>query len=117
MNNKKSIHKLLSNLKVKFEIQLTLSILALSTLVSASTIIYHKLEGWSWITSFYFSVTTLTTVGYGDFHPTNEASRLFTACYLIIGIAIALASFAIIGKTYLTIIEESLNRPKKEKRL
>jgi hypothetical protein len=40
-------------------------------------------------------------VGYGDLHPTSDASRLFTALYIISGVAITLAALGIIGKNYL----------------
>ena len=42
--------------------------------------------------SLYFSVITLTTVGYGDFAPTTGAGKLFTVFYVLIGMGI-LASF------------------------
>ncbi len=47
------------------------------------TVGFHSLESWSWIDSFYFSVTTLTTVGYWDMIPSTEVSRLFTAIYIL----------------------------------
>ncbi|MBR9701899.1 two pore domain potassium channel family protein [Candidatus Pacearchaeota archaeon] len=68
------------------------------------------LENWSFIKSFYFSVTTLTTVGYGDMYPTSDASRLFTALYIIVGVAVVLASLAIIGSKYLEIREERIKK-------
>jgi len=37
----------------------------------SGTFIYHKLEGWSWIDSLYFTTVTMATVGYGDMHPTT----------------------------------------------
>ena len=54
-----------------------------------------------WIQSFYFSVVTLTTVGYGDLHPTTEVSRLFTALFVLLGVAIVLVSLGIIWKNLL----------------
>lgn len=59
--------------------------------LSIGSIIYHYLEGWSWIDSIYFSVITLTTVGYGDFSPTTDAGKVFTIFYIIIGIGIILS--------------------------
>jgi voltage-gated potassium channel Kch len=69
-----------------------LALLAISVL-SFGTVFYHLVEKWSWVDSFYFCVVTLSTVGYGDFSPTTEASRLFTVFYILIGIGI-IATFA-----------------------
>lgn len=55
------------------------------------SVIYHYVEGWSWIDSIYFSVITLTTVGYGDFSPTTDEGKVFTIFYIIIGIGIILS--------------------------
>ena len=79
---------------------------ALFVMIAVGTVAYHQIEGWSWITSFYFTVATLTTVGYGDIYPTTELSRLFTACFALAGVTIALASIGIIGSTYLKKREE-----------
>ena len=57
------------------------------------TVFYHLVEGWSWLDSFYFSVITLSTVGYGDFSPTMAISKLFTVVYIFLGISI-FVSFA-----------------------
>lgn len=54
------------------------------------TIFYSQIEKWSLTDSFYFSVTTLTTVGYGDLYPTTDASKIFTAFYILAGVGILL---------------------------
>lgn len=65
--------------------------------MAIGTIVFHRLESWTWIQSFYFSVVTITTVGYGDFTPTNDLSRLFTAIYILVGVSIGLVTLSIIG--------------------
>ena len=87
----------------------------LLSLIIIGTIAYSFLEGWPLVTSFYFAVTTLSTVGYGDLYPTNDLSRLFTSFYILTGVAVALASLTIIGNHYLSkhegrIIEKRKNR-------
>lgn len=52
---------------------------------------YHYLENWSWVDSIYFSVVTLTTVGFGDFAPKTDGGKIFTIFYIIIGIGIILS--------------------------
>ena len=55
------------------------------------TIAYHHLEGWDYVDSLYFSVITLTTVGYGDFSPQTMGGKLFTIFYIFIGLGMILS--------------------------
>lgn len=77
------------------------TIVAIILLIFLGMLAYIELEGWSWIESLYFSVATLTTVGYGDLHPTNDISRLFTTGYMIIGVTVMFASLGELGAYYL----------------
>lgn len=58
----------------------------LSLLLTSSTIFYHKIEHWKIIDSLYFSVMTMATVGYGDFVPTHNISKIFTIIYTFLSI-------------------------------
>ena len=49
-----------------------------ASLILVGGIVYHWLEGWDWVDSFYFVVITLTTIGYGDLSPTTQLSKLVT---------------------------------------
>ncbi len=82
-------------------LELLIAISALATLLVIGTVVYHLLEGWSWLNSFYFAACTLTTVGYGDFVPTTDLSRLFTAFYVLAGVSIAFATFSLLGLSYI----------------
>ena len=65
----------------------TLVILVFFTLLSG-TIFYSLVEGWSPVDAFYFSVTTLTTVGLGDLSPATTIGKLFTIVYILSGIGL-----------------------------
>ena len=47
------------------------------------TIGFSYIENWSLIDSFYFSVTTLTTVWYWDIIPSTETWRFFTSIFIL----------------------------------
>jgi len=99
----------------ELKVQASIAISSIITLILVGTVGFRLLEDWTWTQSFYFSVVTLTTVGYGDFHPTSDLSRLFTAVYILIGVTIALGSIGIIGTNYLARREKKILE-KREKR-
>lgn len=61
--------------------------------IIVGSVLFHWLEGWSWLDAVYFSVITLTTVGYGDLTPTHPLSKLLVIFYVINGIVVLLALF------------------------
>src|SRR5215204_4013201 len=73
------------------------------------TIFYSVQEGWSVIDAFYFSVTTLTTVGYGDLTPKTPIGKLFTVGYILSGLGL-IAGFIN------AIAEENLSRRTRRQR-
>jgi voltage-gated potassium channel len=61
--------------------------LVLSLLLSGATF-FTLVEGWSVLDSFYFSVTTLTTVGFGDPAPATAPGKIFTILYIFVGLGV-----------------------------
>jgi hypothetical protein len=57
-------------------------------LIATGTVVFSLLEDWSIVDSFYFSVVTATTVGFGDITPDTDGAKLFTVVYIIFGISI-----------------------------
>jgi voltage-gated potassium channel len=64
------------------------------------------------VTSFYFSVVTMCTVGYGDITPKSVDARLFTISVMILGLAVFATSVTAIAGPMIT----RLTKPK-EKRM
>ena len=66
-------------------------LLSAAILLAAGTIIFMFLEGLSPVDSFYFSFVTLATIGYGDFVPTTDLSKLVMVAYSTAGLGIMAA--------------------------
>ena len=73
------------------------------------TVFYSLQEGWGLIDAFYFSVTTLTTVGFGDPAPTTPVGKLFTVGYILSGLGLIAAFINAIA-------EENLSRGTRRRR-
>jgi voltage-gated potassium channel len=56
-------------------------------------LIFHFLEGWSYLDSLYFCVISAATIGYGDFVPTTPLAKIFAILYNINAIVMLLAIF------------------------
>ena len=63
-------------------------------LVLTGTIFYWRFEDWTIIQALYFSVVTLTTVGYGDLPPTTAGTQIFTIIYILTGLGVFVALLA-----------------------
>ncbi len=58
--------------------------------LTVGTIFYMTVEEWNFLDSLYFTVVTLTTVGFGDFAPETDLGKIFTILYIFIGVGLLL---------------------------
>ncbi|HYK63697.1 MAG TPA: potassium channel protein [Patescibacteria group bacterium] len=75
---------------------LALLLVVLMTLIGAAG--YRAIEHMSILDSFYMSVITISTVGFGEVKPLSPAGRLFTIGLIVAGVGSAVYLFAIIGE-------------------
>lgn len=58
----------------------------------------------TWVDAYYFTVITLTSIGYGDFSPTTPLTKIFTTLYVFVGFGIIAG---LIGLVSTTVIEDA----------
>jgi len=68
--------------------RIQLALILLAIVVLAGTLGFHIIEGWAWFEGFYMTLTTMTTIGYGEIHPLSHAGRVFNS-FLIVTAVIA----------------------------
>ena len=86
------------SMKTKTQFEIVVSTLVLVLLIG--TLAYHNLEGWGYVDSFYFTGMTMTTVGYGDLHPTTDLSKIFTVFFAFAGVGVSLFALSLIAAQY-----------------
>jgi voltage-gated potassium channel len=67
-------------------------------LLLTGTVFYSQVEHWSLLDSLYFSITTLTTVGFGDLAPKTDVGKIFTIIYIIIGVGTILSFVTLLAQ-------------------
>lgn len=88
-------------MKLKTRISaLVIAFFIIILLVCFGTWFYAKSENWTHTESFYFTVMTITTVGYGDYVPSHDLSKIVTAIYGLISIPIVLFIFGVMAENY-----------------
>ncbi len=85
--------KLLNNIRhgLKEDPEFRALMFTLFVLLGSGTLFYWQVEGWSIVDSLYFSVMTMSTIGYGDFVPTTTLSKLFTIIFALMSIGVFVA--------------------------
>jgi len=80
---------------------------ALLTILIMGTTGFVLIEGWAVFDAFYFSLFTITTVGYAELKPLSHAGRIFNSFIIFFGVSTMF--FAIGGVTQIA-IELELNQ-------
>lgn len=112
LDTMKLLHAVMIGLKQDVEFRILL--LFLVTLLVGATLFYYSVEGWSIIDALYFSVMTMSTIGYGDLVPTTMWSKLFTIIFSIMSIGFFAAVIAKIVTIVLARKKNKITRKKEQ---
>lgn len=66
-------------------------IVLLLIVLCSGTFFYHRVEEWRVLDALFFSIITLSTVGYGDFSPQTDIGKVFTIFYIFVGLGLFFA--------------------------
>jgi len=81
--------------------KLFVPILLIIVINSFGTIGYMVIEGWNFRDSLFMTVTTLTTVGYGEVHDLTPRGEIFTIVLLTLGVGTILYLLSALAKIVL----------------
>ncbi len=62
--------------------------LRLVGVILTGTIFFRLVEGWSWVDAYYFTVVTISTVGYGDLTPITNLGKIGTTILIFAGLGV-----------------------------
>jgi voltage-gated potassium channel len=74
---------------------------------SLGTIGYTLIEGWPLFDSFYMTVITLATIGYGETHQLSNAGRAFTIVLIFLGVGLGTV---LLGSAWQAVLEGQFSR-------
>ena len=57
-------------------------------IIASGTVYFRHVEGWSWLDSYFFTVVTLSTVGYGNLVPATVAGKIGTTVFILLGLGV-----------------------------
>ena len=77
----------------------------LGIILVVGTMGFVLIDGYSWFDAFYMTLTTITTVGYGEIRPLDRAGRIFNSFLIFFGVT---TMFLAVGAMTQTIIELEL---------
>jgi voltage-gated potassium channel len=87
-------------------------------IISGGTLGYAFLEGWDFFDSFYMTIITLTTVGFGEVHPLSRVGRMFTVALIVGGVGTVFYALSTAAKFMLEgEFEEIFGRKRLEKKI
>jgi voltage-gated potassium channel len=69
--------------RMKFQ----MAICAVLGVVAFGTVGFKLIAGWPWFDCFYFTLITITTIGYNEHPGMNDSSRYFTVLLILMGVS------------------------------
>uniref|UniRef100_A0A8J9S115 Potassium channel domain-containing protein n=1 Tax=Phaeodactylum tricornutum TaxID=2850 RepID=A0A8J9S115_PHATR len=85
-------------------------IFPMTGLVLIGAVVIGVLESWTWPEALYFAVVSLTTVGFGDYYPTNPAAIWFCTLWLPFSVGFMSVFLAKVAAFYIRLSDTNISR-------
>src|SRR3989344_4981037 len=79
--------------------RIRLLLLFIAILIVFGTGLFMILENWTLIDAFYFTVSTFTTVGFGDVIPTTPVTRFLATLYMLLTVPTMIIALGVISES------------------
>lgn len=76
--------------------RLQLMLLSVASVLTIGTLGFHYTQDYPWFDAFYMTLTTITTVGYGEIHPLTQQGRIFNSVLIFFGVGIVLQAIGVL---------------------
>jgi voltage-gated potassium channel len=63
-------------------------IIPLVGILVLGTVFFHLVEGWNWLDSYFFTVITISTVGYGTLVPLTALGKIGATVFIFVGLGV-----------------------------
>jgi voltage-gated potassium channel len=83
----------------RWRLRILLALLVVIGAVAFGTAGFSIVEGWNLVDSLFMTVTTLTTVGYGEVHPLTSSGRIFAVILMLVGVSAVAFAFSTLLQT------------------
>ena len=67
-------------------------------LIGGGTVFFRWIEGWAWIDAYFFTVVTVSTVGYGNLVPETAIGKIGASVLIFLGIGVFATAVGVIGR-------------------
>lgn len=71
------------------------------SLVVLNSVVMSAAEGWPLLDAAFFSVATMSTVGYGDLTPETVFGKIFTMLFIVAGIGVFVTTATTIARKFI----------------
>jgi voltage-gated potassium channel len=78
---------------------------------------FTLIEGWPVFDSFYMTLTTMTTLGYGEVHPLSLGGRVFNSFLIVVGVTVIFITMGAVTQTIIELEFGELLRQRRSQRM